>query len=127
MDQCVTQTPILIDIKAVNSSIANTVYFSMKLNVQEEVNGAPPEMILVVEQCDLKKKRCEHYQNISINELFEKLKDPNSLYSKLIAEIKPSYSIMDLSRLTGLPIDGPIYVADIKWKSEDTTILCLEN
>lgn len=139
MDQCATQAPVFVDIKAVNRSIANTVYFSMKLNVQEEVNG-PLEMMLVVKQCDFKMKSCEHYQNISINEMCQKLKDPNSLYSKALAEIKPpltcpfkvgNYSMMessiDFSMLTDLPIEGHIYVVDVKWISGQKTVLCLEN
>ena len=70
----------------------------------------------------------------------QKLKDPLSIYSKAFSEIKPpiacpikvgNYSMMessvDLSMITGLPIDGHIWVVGIKWMSGEKTVLCLDN
>lgn len=139
MDQCETPTPILVDMKVANNETTNKVNFSMNLNVQEEVHG-PLEIILVANRCDLKQKHCGHFQDIKITQMCQKLEDPYSQFSKALAGIKPTitcpikvgnYSMMessiDLSMITGLPIDGHMWVVEIKWMSGDKTILCLDN
>lgn len=139
MDQCETPTPILVDMKVANNETTNKVYFSMNLNVQEEVHG-PLEMILVANRCDLKKERCGHFQDLKITQMCQKLVDPYSPFSKAFADIKPpitcpikvgNYSMIessiDLSMITGLPIEGHLWVVDIKWVTGDKTILCIDN
>lgn len=139
MDQCETQTPILVDFKITNNETANKVYFSMKLNVQEEVNG-PLEMILEANRCDLKKKHCGHYQDLKITQICQKFKDPFSVFSKAFAGIEPKIacpikvanyimteSSLDLSMITGLPIDGHVWLVRIKWMSGNKNVLCLDN
>lgn len=139
MDHCETPTQILVDIKVANNGTANKVYYSMNLNVQEEVHG-PLEMMLVVNRCDLKMKHCGFFQDLKITQMCQKLNDPYSLYSKAFAEMKPpikcpikvgNYTMMessiDLSMITGLSIDGHIWVVEIKWMSGDKNILCIDN
>ncbi|CAO1333600.1 unnamed protein product [Diamesa hyperborea] len=139
LDQCETPTAITVDVKVANNQTANKIYYSVNLNVHEEVKG-PVEMMLVVNKCDLKKKHCGHFQDLQITGICQKLSDPYSLYNKAFAEMKPPlkcplkvgiYSMMDslidLSGLTGLSIDGHIWVVQIKWMSGDKNILCIDN
>lgn len=60
--------PILINFKANNTNIPNTIFFSGNLEVVEKVPG-PLEVSFEVNRCDLKAEKCERYNGMKVSKI----------------------------------------------------------
>lgn len=101
-----------------SGKMPNKVIFSGMMIVEKEVKG-PIDMIMDVNRCDLKMNDCENYQKLKTTNLCDKFNDKNAFYAGGLTNITPSLrcpikagnytfvdSILDLSALSPLPLDG---------------------
>lgn len=130
---CPDKTSIKLKLNLTDSGkMPNKVLFSGMMMVEEEVKG-PIDMIMEANRCDLKMNNCEIYQRFKITKMCDKFNDKNAFYAGGLTNITPSLrcpikagnytfvdSILDLSALSPLPLDGYIWIVLMKWVSGES-------
>lgn len=119
--------------------ISNKLYTSGSIEVSKPILR-PQELTFIVNKCDMDMKKCENNPPRAFKQLCSKLKDKKSFYYSALSKIHPTvecpikvqnYSIetsmLDLTPLTFLPVNGYIWIMTTKVLGEAREVLmCIE-
>jgi hypothetical protein len=120
------ETPIRSEVKLETSSLNNTIKVSGSFTVKEKIHG-PIDLSTDTNRCSLDLKSCEKYGSRNIRGLCKMIDNPILFFSDVFAKIKPptkcplmpgnytiSESEIDLSLFNYAPVDGYVYMINLK-------------